>query len=315
MELVSIIIPCYNEGEVITITGAEIVEIIEGNKYDYEIIFVDDGSKDDTLSRIKKMASDNDHIKYISFSRNFGKEGAMLAGLKYCKGTCAVIMDADLQHPPQLIDKMYLMYRKGYDQVIAKRNRKGDSFISSLFAKSYYKLANGIVNVEIVDGVGDFRLLSRRCIDAFLELQENNRFSKGLFSWIGFPAVYIEYENQNRAAGETKWSFRRLISYGIDGILSFNIQPLRLCIYLGLIFIGIDLIYLIYLLSDIFMNGVDVPGYFTTLVLITGLGGIQLLSLGIIGEYVGRIYLEVKKRPNYIIQESNISQFMGRAKN
>ena len=166
MELVSIIIPCYNEGEVITITGAEIVEIIEGNKYDYEIIFVDDGSKDDTLSRIKKMASDNDHIKYISFSRNFGKEGAMLAGLKYCKGTCAVIMDADLQHPPQLIDKMYLMYRKGYDQVIAKRNRKGDSFISSLFAKSYYKLANGIVNVEIVDGVGDFRLLSRRCIDA-----------------------------------------------------------------------------------------------------------------------------------------------------
>lgn len=307
MELVSIIIPCYNEGNVITITGTEIVKTVEDNEYDYEIIFVDDGSKDDTLNCIKKMAADNVHIKYISFSRNFGKEGAMLAGLRHCRGTCAIIMDADLQHPPQLIDKMYLMYKKGYDQVIAKRNRKGDSLISSLFAKGYYKLANGIVNVEIIDGVGDFRLLSRRSIDAFLELQENNRFSKGLFSWIGFPAVYIEYENQNRVAGETKWSFRRLISYGIDGILSFNTQPLRLCIYLGLIFIGIDLIYLIYLLFDIFINGVDVPGYFTTLVLITGLGGVQLLSLGIIGEYIGRIYLEVKKRPNYIIQESNVS--------
>ncbi len=217
-------------------------------------------------------------------------------------------MDADLQHPPELIVQMYEKYQEGYDQVIAKRNRKGDSRLSIVFAKLYYKLANKLVNVEMVDGAGDFRLLSRRTIHALLELKENNRFSKGLFSWVGFNQIYIEYENQERAGGNSKWSFKSLLSYGVDGILSFNNQPLRICIYLGGIFMGISILYLLYLLIEILLHGIDAPGYFTTILLITTLGGIQLFSIGVIGEYIGRIYFEVKKRPVYLIQETNIKE-------
>lgn len=271
-------------------------------------IFCAYDSKDETLFFLKKIAALSEKMKYISFSRNFGKEAAMLSGLEYCQGDCAVIMDADLQHPPELIEKMYEKYKEGYDQVIAKRNRKGDSKLSTLFAKSYYKLANKMVNVELVDGAGDFRLLSRRTIDALLELRENNRFSKGLFSWVGFNQTYIEYENQERAGGDSKWSFKSLLSYGVDGILSFNNQPLRICIYLGFIFIGISILYLLYLLIEIVFHGIDAPGYFTTILLITTLGGIQLFSIGVIGEYIGRIYFEVKRRPCYLVQETNIKK-------
>lgn len=307
-ELLSVIIPCYNEEKVIKLMADTIENIFENQEFDYEIIFVNDGSKDNTVVFLKEISEKYSKMKYISFSRNFGKEAAMLAGLQYCKGTCAVIMDADLQHPPELIRNMYEEYKKGYDQVIAKRNRKGDSRVSSLFAKLYYRLANKLVNVEIVDGAGDFRLLSRRAIDALLSLKENNRFSKGLFSWIGFHQTYIEYENQARKGGESKWSFKSLLSYGVDGVLSFNNQPLRLCVYLGGIFSGISILYLLYLFVQILFYGIDVPGYFTIILLVTSLGGIQLLSIGIIGEYIGRIYFEVKKRPCYLIQELNLKE-------
>mgnify|MGYP003242530554 CR=1 FL=1 len=227
-ELLSVIVPCYNEGAVIERTAKAIVDTCTGRAFDFEIIFVNDGSKDDTLAFLKKLAGRSEKIKYISFSRNFGKEAAMLSGLEHCKGSCAVIMDADLQHPPELIVQMYEKYQEGYDQVIAKRNRKGDSRLSIVFAKLYYKLANKLVNVEMVDGAGDFRLLSRRTIHALLELKENNRFSKGLFSWVGFNQIYIEYENQERAGGNSKWSFKSLLSYGVDGILSPAIADLHL---------------------------------------------------------------------------------------
>ncbi len=304
----SVIIPCFNEEEIIQSTARTICESLEKIDYEYEVLFINDGSKDRTLEKLKEISAINSHVKYMSFSRNFGKESAMLAGLKNAKGDCVVIMDADLQHPPELIPQMLEKYEEGYDQVIAKRNRKGDSRISIFFARLYYKLVNKLVDVQMVDGAGDFRLLSRRAVDALLLMEENNRFSKGLFSWIGYKQIYIEYENRERAGGKTKWSFRKLLSYGIDGILSFNNQPLRICIYLGGILEGIGILYLIYLFIQILIYGVDAPGYFTTILLITCLGGVQLLSIGVIGEYIGRIYYEVKRRPNFLVESMNVGE-------
>lgn len=195
---------------------------------------------------------------------------------------------------------------QGYDQVIAKRNRKGDKFFKTLTARLYYKTVNSLVDVKLIDGVGDFRVLSRRAVNAILQLKEYNRFSKGIFSWIGFNEAYIEYENQERAAGETKWSFRKLFQYGLDGIISFNDKPLRICLVLGGLISAISALYLVYLLINIIISGsVDVPGYFTTIFTVSLFGGIQLISIGIIGEYVGRIYYEVKKRPHYLIADTN----------
>lgn len=308
--LISIVVPCYNEGNIIQKTADVLDKQLEKlESYDYEIIFVNDGSKDNTLELLKGISERNKNVKYISFSRNFGKESAMLAGLEYSKGECAVIMDADLQHPPELIEKMLIKYEEGYDQVIAKRNRAGDACMSTFFARLYYKIVNKLVDVQMVDGAGDFRLLSRRTIDALVSLKETNRFSKGLFSWVGYKQVYIEYENRARIGGETKWSFKKLLSYGMDGIFSFNDKPLRICLYLGSGLVVIGFLYLLYLLIQIMRNGIDVPGYFTIILLITCLGGTQLLSLGIIGEYIGRIYYEVKRRPNYLVQETNIEKY------
>lgn len=305
---ISVIIPCFNEEEIIDRTAKTVQKNISQIGDLYEIIFIDDGSSDHTIDRLRKLSEDNESIQYISFSRNFGKESAMLAGLKECTGDCAVIMDADLQHPPELIAEMVRKYEEGYDQVIARRDRKGDSKRGTFFAKLYYKIVNELVDVQMIDGAGDFRLLSRKAVDAIVSLKENNRFSKGLFSWIGYKQAYIEYENRARAAGISKWSFRKLLSYGMDGIFSFNNKPLRICIYLGAFLVGIGILYLIYLLVQIILYGIDVPGYFTTILLITCLSGAQLLSIGIIGEYIGRIYYEVKERPNYLIQESSISK-------
>ncbi len=308
--LLSIIVPCFNEGKGIDSFHAEIMKQAEllNNNYDYEIIYVNDGSTDDTQKKIAEFSSENDAVKYLCFSRNFGKESAMLAGLEYASGKCAVIIDADLQHPPELIHQMLEQYEAGYDQVIAKRNRRGDSLKNRFFARTYYKLVKNMVDVKMTDGAGDFRLLSRAAIDAVLSLKETNRFSKGLFSWVGFNQTYIEYENRRRAADESRWSFKRLLKYGIDGVISFNTQPLRLCVYLGGALLIISMAYLVYLFISIMRHGVDVPGYFTTIALISVLGGVQLISLGIIGEYVGRIYAEVKNRPAYIVADTNIRE-------
>lgn len=307
--LISVIIPCFNESAVIGKTIKRLSEVMledaASAPYSYELIFIDDGSSDDTLVKLKAAACVDEHIRYISFSRNFGKEAAMLAGLTYAAGDCAVIMDADLQHPPELIPEMIAWYKAGYDQVIAKRNRKGDKIRSTFTARMYYRIVNHIVDVKMVDGIGDFRLLSRKAIQGILALQEYNRFSKGLFSWIGFKEKIIEYENQSRAAGETKWSFRRLLSYGIDGLISFNNKPLRICFVMGGVLVLVSLIYIIITLIQILLHGIDVPGYFTTICAILIIGGVQLVSVGVLGEYIGRIYYEVKRRPHFLIAESN----------
>lgn len=231
----------------------------------------------------------------------------MLAGLEYITGDCVVIMDVDLQHPPELIPEMIKHYEEGYDQVIEKRNRKGGNKYRTWATKLYYKLVNKLIDVELVDGVGDFRLLSRKAVDSILAMKEYNRFSKGIFSWIGFKQKTIQYENQSRVAGETKWSFKSLLSYGIDGIISFNDKPLRVCFVIGCSLIMISLIYIVFLLVQILISGIDVPGYFTTIASIMIIGGVQLVFIGVLGEYIGKIYYEVKKRPHFIVDESNIN--------
>ena len=307
--LLSIVVPCYNEEKVLRLFNGALMDQLKkmaDRRYEYEIIYVNDGSGDGTQKLILEFAEKDTRVKYIAFSRNFGKEAAMLAGLEHAAGDCAVIMDADLQHPPSLIGRMLDKLEEGYDQVIARRDRTGDSWKSSFFARTYYRLVNKMVDVKMVDGAGDFRLLSRATIDAVLSLQEANRFSKGLFSWVGFNQTYIEYENRQRAFDESRWSFKRLLRYGVDGIVSFNVQPLRMCVYLGGALLLLSMAYLVYLFVSILIHGIDVPGYFTTIALISVLGGVQLISLGIIGEYVGRIYAEVKKRPAYIIARTNL---------
>ena len=338
-KLLSIIVPCYNESGVLAAFHSEVTEQMGklDCKYDYEIIYVNDGSTDGTQDIIESLAdgerggsgllagcddsactaachdscdcsSANAHVKYLRFSRNFGKESAMLAGLEYASGDCAVIIDADLQHPPELIHEMLEKFEEGADQVIARRDRKGDSFRGRFFARTYYKLVNKMIDVKLTDGAGDFRLLSRAAIDAVLSMKEANRFSKGLFSWVGFDQTYIEYSNRQRADGGSRWTFKKLVKYAVDGIVSFNIQPLRLCVYLGGALLVLSMAYLVYLFINILMNGIDVPGYFTTIALISIIGGVQLISLGIIGEYVGRIYAEVKNRPAYIVAATNIGK-------
>lgn len=304
----SFVIPCYNEEPIMHRFHKEITTVLQENQISYELIFVNDGSRDSTAQILKEIAEKDQHAHYISFSRNFGKESAMLAGLNFSRGEAVIIMDADLQHPPHLIPDMIHAYREGYDQVITKRSRKGEGGVRTMFAKLYYRLMNGMIDVMLTDGVGDFRLLSRRAVDALLSLQEYNRFSKGLFSWIGFREYVIEYENVLREEGKSKWSFGQLINYALDGLISFNNKPLRLAIYLGAFVTVTDIFYILYTFIQILMKGVVVPGYFTIISSVGLLGGIQLISIGIIGEYIGRIYYESKKRPHYIIEEKKIQK-------
>lgn len=229
----------------------------------------------------------------------------MLAGLSYATGDAVVIMDADLQHPPDLLMQMLQWHEKGYDQVIARRTRDGDSFGRTVMSRLYYRLVNSLVDVDMEDGVGDFRLLSRRAVDALLKMREYNRFSKGLFSWIGFPTVTVDYRNVARqGGGESKWSFRRLLNYGIDGVISFNNAPLRLAVYLGAAVTSLSFLYVVFLVVAAVVHGVTAPGYVTMIAAICGMGGLQLMFLGVIGEYVGRIYYETKRRPHFLVAET-----------
>lgn len=305
----SIIIPCFNEEESLSVLYDALNKITPSLlPIKTEIIFVDDGSKDNTLKRIKHIANGDTAVRYISFSRNFGKESAMLAGLRASSGDAVIIMDADLQHPPTLIKKMVEQWQNGYEQVIATRTRFGDKKGKSLLSKWYYKLANGLTDVEMRDGAGDFRLLSRQVVDALLAMPEYNRFSKGLFSWVGYSKYYLPYENVARAAGQSKFSIKKLFNYGIQGVLSFNDKPLRLCINLGLFLLSVCLVYIIAMVIEFFTKGVSSSGYFTTMTAILLIGGVQLLSIGVLGEYIGKIYYEVKKRPHYVIKDSNIEK-------
>jgi polyisoprenyl-phosphate glycosyltransferase len=302
----TVVIPCYNEERVLERFYEEVSNLLHHEAYLYELIFVNDGSKDHTKDILVQLAEQDSKVVYVSFSKNFGKEAAMLAGLSYSTGDAVVIMDADLQHPPELIPKMVKKYEEGFDQVIAKRNRKGDSKTRSFASVLYYKMINNLIDVELENGIGDFRLLSRRAVDAILSLKEYNRFSKGLFSWIGFKESVISYENVVRDEGESKWTFPKLLNYGIDGVISFNDKPLRLSIYLGLTITVLDVVYVLIMLFQIIFKGIDVPGYFTTISAILLLGGIQLIFLGVIGEYIGRIYYETKRRPHFIVEDHNV---------
>jgi glycosyltransferase involved in cell wall biosynthesis len=302
--LLSVVVPCHNEEDVLPRLVQEVLGALEDADVDVEVVLVDDGSRDRTLEVIRELHRRDGRVRFVSLSRNFGKESAMLAGLAYSGGDMVAILDADLQHPPRLLVEMIELQRQGYDQVVARRTREGDALARTMFSRLYYRLANSLVEVRMEDGVGDFRLLSRRAVDALLQMGEYNRFSKGLFSWIGFPTTHIDYRNESRqGGGGSKWTLRRLLNYGVDGIMSFNNAPLRLAIYAGVAVTVLSFAYVAFLVIAAVTGGVDVPGYVTLVAAVLGLGGLQLLFLGVIGEYVGRIYYEAKQRPHFIVAD------------
>jgi glycosyltransferase involved in cell wall biosynthesis len=301
----SVVVPCFNEDDVLDLFHQELVAALEPTGTEFEICYVDDGSGDGTGARLKQLAATDPRVRYTSFSRNFGKESAMLAGLRMSRGDAVVLMDADLQHPPHLLPRMLELHHHGYDQVVARRDRTGEGTLRTVLSQSYYRLVRRFMDVEVVDGAGDFRLLSRRAVEAVLNMPESNRFSKGLFSWIGFDTVTFAYTNVRRAAGSSKWGGRRLVNYGIDGLLSFNTRPLRLAIHTGLWLFLSALAYTVWIILNVVLDGVETPGYATLIAAIVGLGGIQLATLGVIGEYVGRIYHETKRRPHYVVRETD----------
>ncbi|MFF9626010.1 glycosyltransferase family 2 protein [Streptomyces griseosporeus] len=309
--LISIVAPCYNEEDVVGRFHDRVREVAEELLplgHDMEFVYVDDGSRDRTLAVLKQLAEDDTRVRYVSFSRNFGKEAALLAGLRHAGGDAVVVMDADLQHPPELIPRMVELREQGHDQVLARRTRTGDGMARTLTARLYYRIVNRLVDVELVDGVGDFRLLSRRVVDAVLGLTEYNRFSKGLFAWVGFPTTTFEYENAAREHGRSSWSLRSLLNYGLDGLLSFNNRPLRAALYLGLGLLLCAGVYTAWIVTAALLHGVDTPGYVTIITAVTALAGVQMIMLGVIGEYTGRIYYEVKRRPHFLVKATNVER-------
>ncbi|MEU6833785.1 glycosyltransferase [Streptomyces rubiginosohelvolus] len=301
----SVVVPCFDEAEVIESFHAALLGVLDPLGDSFEICYVDDGSRDRTRPLLNAIAARDPRVHYTAFSRNFGKEAAMLAGLRMSGGAAVVIMDADLQHPPELIPRMLELHRHGYDQVIPRRDRTGEGMVRSTLSHTYYALVRRCMDVELIDGSGDFRLLSRRAVESVLSLPESNRFSKGIFSWIGFDTVTFRYRNSERVAGRSKWGSRRLLNYGIDGLLSFNNRPLRLAIYTGFWVFVSALVYALWTVVRVVLHGVDTPGYATLLTAVVALSGIQLVTLGVIGEYVGRIYHEAKHRPPYVVRETD----------
>lgn len=305
---ITLLLPAYNESENITALYRDLMNTTSSLPYYFEFLFIDDGSTDHTLETIKQLARFSSHVKYLSFSRNFGKEAAIYAGLQHAKGDAVIIMDTDLQHPSSLIKAFIQGFEQGYHQVVAKRDRRGESRFYKFMTASFYRMMNKVSEVQLKNGEGDFRLLSRKAVNALLQLSEGNRFSKGLYTWIGLSRKTISYQNVQREKGKSKWSFFSLVSYALDGVLSFNTKPLRLCFYLGALSLLISFIYILYAFVSILIHGIHVPGYFTLISAILFLGGVQIFSIGIIGEYIGRIYNETKKRPHYIVNESNAGE-------
>lgn len=303
MKTLDIVVPCYNEEEMLQIFYKEVSDNLKNIKWN--VIFVNDGSNDNTLEVIKKLKNSYGNVKYISFSRNFGKESAIYAGLDYSTEDYVVLMDADLQDPPSLIPKM-MEYIKEYDIVGTRRvTRKGEPFIRSFFARLFYKIANKITKIELVDGARDFRLMKREVVNAILDLKEYNRFSKGIFQWVGFETKWLEYENIERQKGESSWSFWELFKYSIEGIVSFTTAPLHIATITGIFFSIIAFLAIIVIVIKTLLFGEHVEGWPSTVSIILFLSGIQLFAAGIIGEYLAKIYLESKKRPIYIIKEKD----------
>ena len=303
---ISLVVPCYNEEEVIKLFYKEVSKVEKTMpKVSFEIIFVNDGSVDHTLDLMRELSS-NKNVRYISFSRNFGKESAMYAGLKEATGDYVCLMDADLQDPPSLLKEMYEILQTGdYDSVATRRvSRKGEPVIRSFFARTYYKIINKISKTEIVDGARDFRLMSRQMVNSVLELTEYNRFSKGIFSWVGYRTKWLEYENIERAAGTTKWSFFKLFLYSLESIVAFSTVPLAIASVMGILFCIIAFLIIILIIVKTLILGDPTSGWPSMACIMFLIGGSQLLCTGIIGQYLAKTYLEVKQRPLYIIQET-----------
>ena len=308
MDLLSIVVPCYNEEESVKLFLSEIQSILAD--YNFEVIFVNDGSSDNTLDVIKDLADSNSNVKYISFSRNFGKESAIYAGLSNANGDLVCLIDADLQHPPRLIPEMIESICAGEADVVAARrtSRKGESRVKSFFSHMFYKVFNRISQITLVEGATDFRVMKRIVVDAVLDLPEYNRFSKGLFQWVGFETKWIAYENVERVAGESAWSFRQLVRYSVEGVVAFTTIPLTIVIFLGTILSVVAFLYMLFIIIKYLIYSDPVQGFATTMSVILLLGGIQLLSIGALGKYLEKTYTETKKRPIYIVRESNIDE-------
>jgi glycosyltransferase involved in cell wall biosynthesis len=308
MKTISILIPAYNEEAVLEKLMVRLGDLANNEKkYAFEFLFVDDGSKDKTLEIIKEYAEQDNRISYLSFSRNFGKEIGMIAGLDHVKGDATVIIDADLQDPPELIPEMITLWEKGYDDVYAQRaSREGETWLKKLTSRMYYKTLQSVTHIKIQEDTGDFRLLDRRVVEALKKFRESQRNTKAMFSWVGFRKKEILYNRDPRAAGETKWNYLKLVELAIDGITSFTTAPLRIATYAGVLVSMSAFLYLIYLVIRTILFGTDLAGYPSMMAVILFIGGVQLLSLGIIGEYVGRIFNETKRRPLYLIQELHV---------
>lgn len=309
MKLLTVIVPCYNEAESLPIFYEEIKKVAENfkkEKVDFEFLFINDGSSDKTLEILRELSKKDKRVRYISFSRNFGKEAAMYAGLEHSRGDYVTLMDADLQDPPALLKEMYeIITKEDYDCVGTRRvTRKGEPPIRSFFARCFYKLINKISKTEMVDGARDYRLMTRQMVNSILEMKEYNRYSKGLFSFVGYKTKWLEYENIERVAGETKWSFWKLLIYALDGIIAFSTAPLWVSVFIGIIFCLISFIAIIVIIVKTLVWGDNVGGWPSMVCILFFLSGIQLFCTGLLGAYLSKTYLETKKRPIYITKET-----------
>ena len=317
MKHISIVVPCYNEEEALPLyyeAMLPVLETLRAQGADVDFVFVDDGSKDGTLRVLRDLHEKDGRCGYVSFSRNFGKEAAMYAGLQHAKGDYVAVMDADLQDPPDMLPDMLRILEESpaddpVDCVGTRRtDRKGEPPIRSFFARCFYRLINKISKTEIVDGARDYRLMTRRMVDAILSLSEYNRFSKGIFSWVGFKTRWLEYVNRERVAGETKWSFRKLLLYSIDGITAFSTAPLAIASFSGMAICVVSFIALLFVFIRALVFGDPVAGWPSMICIILFLGGVQLLGIGILGQYLAKTYLEVKNRPQYVLQEKDLGE-------
>ena len=307
MKKISIIIPAYNEEESLPHLYERLEKLMSSmGNYEFEILFVNDGSKDNTISLIKEYREKDNRISYVDFSRNFGKEIAMIAGLDYAKGDCVIFMDADLQDPPELIPELVKYWEEGYDDVYAKRNsRKGETWLKKFTSKMYYRVLQHLTNVPIQEDTGDFRLLDRRCVNALRKMRESQRCSKSMFSWIGYKKKEVLYDRDPRVAGQTKWNYKKLVDLAIDGITSFTTSPLRISTYVSIPTFMILFIYFIYVIAKCIVTSTVIQAYQAIILLILFFSGVQILLFGIIGEYLGRIFNESKNRPLYLVNEYN----------
>lgn len=303
----SLIVPCYNEEEVLPLFYKEVTEVLQKMHIEYELIFVNDGSKDHTLLILKEFALKDSHVIYLSFSRNFGKEAAMYAGFCNSHGEYTAVLDADMQDPPSLIPKMLeILESEGYDSVATRRaTREGEPWLRSWFAKRFYQVINKVSDADIVDGARDFRLMKREMVEAIISMSEYNRFSKGIFGWVGFKTYWLPYENVERAAGKTKWNFWKLFKYAIDGIINFSQMPLSIASWFGILMTGCSFAFLLFIIVRRLLFGDPVAGWASIVCVVTFIGGIQLFCMGIMGQYIAKTYMESKRRPHFIISESN----------